>query len=331
MVLKCHVLSLRQTFKSFNQTFSFYNNFTEQLIQEICGKLMDDNVIMEVPVALILLRTCWLPPSERFLSDSNLLVSVVRYQLRTGERSDRGLADRLQQRWLLQTVRLPPSRGYAEEQHVQVRQYTHTHWCWTSDSWWLYWEDCVFSCSFMYGELTDKETSEKVRQTFENYEMNSFEILMYKKNRECFSFSQLCRCSGQTGPGDLENQFRSWTGTHHALNWLFSFMKQQLLYFKTAFLYFSSACFTPDELSSWISDTSFSTQNAFVTVAGGVVLPRWADRLFIWLISSLRCRDAGLVLREDRSNQERAGQSRPVSLHLQRHHRLQAANWGWIF
>uniref|UniRef100_A0A667XDA4 Potassium voltage-gated channel, subfamily H (eag-related), member 1b n=1 Tax=Myripristis murdjan TaxID=586833 RepID=A0A667XDA4_9TELE len=42
------------------------------------------------------------------------------------------------------------------------------------------------TCSFMYGELTDKETSEKVRQTFENYEMNSFEILMYKKNREHF-------------------------------------------------------------------------------------------------------------------------------------------------
>lgn len=40
------------------------------------------------------------------------------------------------------------------------------------------------SLSFMYGELTDKETCEKVRQTFENYEMNSFEILMYKKNRE---------------------------------------------------------------------------------------------------------------------------------------------------
>lgn len=36
--------------------------------------------------------------------------------------------------------------------------------------------------SFMYGELTDKDTTEKVRLTFENYEMNSFEILMYKKN-----------------------------------------------------------------------------------------------------------------------------------------------------
>nr|XP_019832458.1 PREDICTED: potassium voltage-gated channel subfamily H member 1 [Bos indicus] len=40
------------------------------------------------------------------------------------------------------------------------------------------------TCSFMYGELTDKDTIEKVRQTFENYEMNSFEILMYKKNRK---------------------------------------------------------------------------------------------------------------------------------------------------
>ncbi|XP_035301603.1 potassium voltage-gated channel subfamily H member 1 isoform X3 [Cricetulus griseus] len=39
------------------------------------------------------------------------------------------------------------------------------------------------ACSFMYGELTDKDTIEKVRQTFENYEMNSFEILMYKRNR----------------------------------------------------------------------------------------------------------------------------------------------------
>ncbi|XP_030643379.1 potassium voltage-gated channel subfamily H member 1a [Chanos chanos] len=39
------------------------------------------------------------------------------------------------------------------------------------------------TCSFMYGELTDKDTIEKVRLTFENYEMNSFEILMYRKNR----------------------------------------------------------------------------------------------------------------------------------------------------
>ncbi|OCT68487.1 potassium voltage-gated channel subfamily H member 5 isoform X4 [Xenopus laevis] len=39
------------------------------------------------------------------------------------------------------------------------------------------------TCSFMYGELTDKKTIEKVRQTFENYESNCFEILLYKKSR----------------------------------------------------------------------------------------------------------------------------------------------------
>jgi hypothetical protein len=42
----------------------------------------------------------------------------------------------------------------------------------------------------MYGELTDKDTIEKVRQTFENYEMNSFEILMYKKNSEYSDHSE---------------------------------------------------------------------------------------------------------------------------------------------
>lgn len=43
----------------------------------------------------------------------------------------------------------------------------------------------------MYGELTDKDTTEKVRLTFENYEMNSFEILMYKKN----SKFELCKAA----------------------------------------------------------------------------------------------------------------------------------------
>lgn len=53
----------------------------------------------------------------------------------------------------------------------------------------------------MYGELTDTETCKKVRETFEDYEMNSFEILMYKKNRECYRFSQLRRDS--TDPPEL--------------------------------------------------------------------------------------------------------------------------------
>lgn len=47
----------------------------------------------------------------------------------------------------------------------------------------------------MYGELTDKDTIEKVRQTFENYEMNSFEILMYKKNSEYRTAPALLLCA----------------------------------------------------------------------------------------------------------------------------------------
>uniref|UniRef100_A0A3Q4N994 Potassium voltage-gated channel, subfamily H (eag-related), member 5b n=1 Tax=Neolamprologus brichardi TaxID=32507 RepID=A0A3Q4N994_NEOBR len=41
----------------------------------------------------------------------------------------------------------------------------------------------VSAFSFMYGELTDKKTIDKVRQTFDNYESNCFEILLYRKNR----------------------------------------------------------------------------------------------------------------------------------------------------
>lgn len=41
-----------------------------------------------------------------------------------------------------------------------------------------------FLSSFMYGELTDKKTIDKVRQTFDNYESNCFEILLYRKNSE---------------------------------------------------------------------------------------------------------------------------------------------------
>lgn len=44
----------------------------------------------------------------------------------------------------------------------------------------------LFPFSFMYGELTDKKTTEKVRQTFDNYESNCFEVLLYRKNSECF-------------------------------------------------------------------------------------------------------------------------------------------------
>ncbi|XP_051508168.1 potassium voltage-gated channel subfamily H member 5-like [Myxocyprinus asiaticus] len=39
------------------------------------------------------------------------------------------------------------------------------------------------TCSFMYGELTEMKTIEKVRQAFDNYESNCFEVLLYRKNR----------------------------------------------------------------------------------------------------------------------------------------------------
>ena len=70
--------------------------------------------------------------------------------------------------------------------HTHTHTHTHTHRCW------LY---CVLSCSFMYGELTDKEMAEKVRQTFDSYEMNSFEILMYKKNREYLTAFDSMSCA----------------------------------------------------------------------------------------------------------------------------------------
>ncbi|XP_028293153.1 potassium voltage-gated channel subfamily H member 5 isoform X1 [Gouania willdenowi] len=39
------------------------------------------------------------------------------------------------------------------------------------------------TCSFMYGELTDKKTIDKVRETFDTYESHCFEVLLYRKNR----------------------------------------------------------------------------------------------------------------------------------------------------
>ncbi|TRY90474.1 hypothetical protein DNTS_015634, partial [Danionella cerebrum] len=39
------------------------------------------------------------------------------------------------------------------------------------------------TCSFMYGELTDKKTIENIRQAFDNYESNCVEVLLYQKNR----------------------------------------------------------------------------------------------------------------------------------------------------
>ena len=39
-------------------------------------------------------------------------------------------------------------------------------------------------CSFMYGELTDKDTITRIEQCLENQQQDQFEILLYKKNRK---------------------------------------------------------------------------------------------------------------------------------------------------
>ncbi|KAM7367938.1 hypothetical protein PAMP_014203 [Pampus punctatissimus] len=39
------------------------------------------------------------------------------------------------------------------------------------------------TCNFMYGDLTDKKTIDKIRQTFDNYESNFYEVLLYAKSR----------------------------------------------------------------------------------------------------------------------------------------------------
>ena len=49
------------------------------------------------------------------------LMFCHRNQFPVGKRSDRWVAGRLQQRWVLQAVWIPQSRGHAQEQHVQVR------------------------------------------------------------------------------------------------------------------------------------------------------------------------------------------------------------------
>ncbi|XP_077601240.1 voltage-gated delayed rectifier potassium channel KCNH5-like isoform X2 [Stigmatopora nigra] len=39
------------------------------------------------------------------------------------------------------------------------------------------------TCNFMYGDLTERSTTENIRQTFDNYESNFYEVLLYTKNR----------------------------------------------------------------------------------------------------------------------------------------------------
>ena len=49
------------------------------------------------------------------------------------------------------------------------------------------------TCSFMYGELTDKNVINKVRVAFEKLQQEQVEILLYKKSSEYFEI--YCFCS----------------------------------------------------------------------------------------------------------------------------------------
>ena len=44
-------------------------------------------------------------------------------------------------------------------------------------------------CSFMCGEMTDKETIARVDECLDQYTQDQFEILLYKKNRKLRFFN----------------------------------------------------------------------------------------------------------------------------------------------
>ena len=45
-------------------------------------------------------------------------------------------------------------------------------------------------CSFMYGEMTDKQTTTRIEQALENHAIEQYEILLYKKtSKSSLSFT----------------------------------------------------------------------------------------------------------------------------------------------
>lgn len=144
-------------------------------------------------------------------------------------------------------------------------------------------------CSFMYGELTDKDTTEKVRLTFENYEMNSFEILMYKKNSKfelCKAAKFLflsCKCI-QSG---TQRQLGTVAPQQKRANWSRNFLRER------GYLY-------PLQVKPVKSNN----------------MPADAAK-FVYFGSF---RDARLVFCEDCPHSKWTGEGGPVPLHVQRHH-----------
>lgn len=55
-------------------------------------------------------------------------------------------------------------------------------------------------CTFMCGELTDKDTMERVNECLEQYTQDQFEILLYKKNRAPTSSYSPRMTQEKTGP-----------------------------------------------------------------------------------------------------------------------------------
>lgn len=151
----------------------------------------------------------------------------------------------------------------------------------------------------MYGELTDKDTTEKVRLTFENYEMNSFEILMYKKNSKfelCkaakffFFFFLACKCI----QGRPQTQLGTVLPQQKPANWSRTFLRER------GYLY---------------------------TLQVKPVKSKKKSADAAKFVSSGSFRDARLVFCEDCSHSKRTGEGGPVSLHVQRHHGFQTAHW----
>lgn len=114
-----------------------------------------------------------------------------RQQFPPGKRSNRRLSHRLLQRILLQDLWLQPGRSINELFHCLDwwSIYSHFH---LNNKNQVMQKSC--RCSFMCGEMTDKETIQRVDECLEQYTQDQFEILLYKKNRGLFFYIFFVYC-----------------------------------------------------------------------------------------------------------------------------------------
>lgn len=124
-------------------------------------------------------------------------VFYSRDQFLVGKCANCGLAGCLQQWRFLQAVWVPQSWSHAQEQHMQVRHiikslvhsildpfFKYLVWQEKRSPRLLPWLCPAAFYSFMYGDLTDKKMIDKIRKTFNNYESQFYEVLLYTKNSE---------------------------------------------------------------------------------------------------------------------------------------------------